>query len=142
MASIGFGAQTLTNGLTGVAGGTASRFANYTPFTRRIGDTAVALGTGARTMFTFRIDYGATFEMREIPNTSLGTALSLIRHMQDGGVVSIAVDDGTNGPYTNCVLAPDSDVTLAMQDNVELTYTLSVSVINLNAADMLCAYAT
>lgn len=142
MASIGFGAQTLTNGLTGVADGVASRFANYTPFTRRVGDTAIALGTGARTMFTFRTDYGASFEMREIPNTSLGTALDLIRHMQDGGVVTIDVDDGANGPYSNCVLAPDSDVTLAMQDNVELTYTLSVSVINLNAADMLCAYAT
>lgn len=142
MASIGFGAQTLTNGLTGVADGVASRFANYTPFTRRVGDTAIALGTGARTMFTFRTDYGASFEMREIPNTSLGTALALIRHMQDGGVVTIDVDDGANGPYNNCVLAPDSDVTLAMQDNVELTYTLSVSVINLNAADMLCAYAT
>jgi hypothetical protein len=142
MASITFGATTLTNGLTGIADGVGSRFANYVPFTRRIGDTAIALGTGARTMFTFRVDYGASFEMREIHNTSLNVVMSLIRWMQNGGVVTIDVGDGVNGPYTNCVLASDGDVTISMQDNVELTYTLSVSVINLNAADMLCAYAT
>jgi hypothetical protein len=144
MAQITWGSptQTLTNGYTGIADGVASRFANYLPFTNRVGDTAIALGTGARTMFTFRIDYGASFEMREIPNTSLDVALALLRHLQNGGVVSVDVGDGVNGPYTNCVLAPDGNVTLAMQDNVELTYTLSVSVINLNGADMLCEYAT
>lgn len=144
MAKIQWGSptQTLDNGYTIVGNGYVSRFANYTPFTKRIGDTAIALGTGARTMFTFRIDYGASFEMREIPNTSLSTALALIRHLQNGGVVTVDVADGVNGPYTNCVLAPDGDVNLALQDSVELTYTLSLSVINLSAADMLCAYAT
>jgi len=144
MAKIQWGSptQTLDNGYTIVGNGYASRFANYTPFTKRIGDTAIALGTGARTMFTFRIDYGASFEMREIPNTSLSTALALIRHLQNGGIVTVDVADGVNSPYTNCVLAPDGDVTLALQDSIDLTYTLSLSVINLSAADMLCAYAT
>ena len=49
MASIGFNdgtAATLDNGTTGVADAVGSRFANWTPFTRRVGDTAVALESG------------------------------------------------------------------------------------------------
>jgi hypothetical protein len=92
-------------------------------------------------MFTFRIDYGATFEMRDIPNTSVATALSLIRWMQNGGVVRVNTQDGNVAhDYTNCVLSPDAMPTLTMTDATELRYTLSLSVINLSGADMLCEY--
>lgn len=146
MASITFNdgtSATLDNGTTGVAGAAGSRFANWTPFTRRVGDTGVALATGARSMFTFRIDYGATFEMRDIPATAQATALRLIRHLQGGGTCSVATADNSSRTYTTCGLDPQGDVTLAFQDPTFLTYTLTLSLINLASpgADMLCDYA-
>ena len=78
MASITFNdgsSATLDNGLTGVAAGVGSRFATWTPFTRRVGERAVTLATGASFAFTFRIDYGASFEMRDLPNTTQSVAL-------------------------------------------------------------------
>lgn len=146
MASILFNdgtAATLDNGTTGVAGGVGSRFASWTPFTRRIGDTAVALATGARHMFTFRIDYGATLEMRDIPAASQATALRLIRHLQGGGTCSVATGDNASRTYTTCGLDPQGDVSLDFQDATFLTYTLTVSLVNLASpgADMLCDYA-
>jgi hypothetical protein len=133
-------AKTLNNGMTTAGITPGSRFASWTPFTRRVGQAATGLGTGARYMFTFRIDYGASFEIRDIPNTSLSTALALIRHLQGGGVCTVATEDGVNSPYTNCGLDPEGEVTLTFQDPITLTYTLSLSVINLSGADMLCQY--
>ena len=146
MASIAFNdgtSSTLDNGTTGVAAGVGSRFANWTPFTRRVGDTAVALATGARTMFTFRIDYGATFEMRDIPAANQATALRLIRHLQGGGTCNVTTSDNSARTYSTCGLDPDGDVSLEFQDSTFLTYTLKVSLINLASpgADMLCDYA-
>jgi len=146
MASISFNdgtSATLDNGTTGVAGAVGSRFANWTPFTRRVGDTAVALATGARSMFTFRIDYGARFEMRDIPATNQGTALRLIRHLQGGGTCNVTTSDNSARTYATCGLDPEGTVELAFQDATFLTYTLSVSLVNLASpgADMLCDYA-
>lgn len=146
MASITFNdgtSATLDNGLAATAAGVGSRFASWTPFTRRVGDTAVALATGARHMFTFRVDYGASFEMRDIPASSQGTALRLIRHLQGGGTCSVATTDNAARVYTTCGLDPEGDVSLAFQDNTFLTYTLQLSLINLASpgADMLCDYA-
>lgn len=134
-------AKQLDNGKRSIANGVGSRFTGWVPFTRRIGTAATALGTGARHMFTFRIDYGASFTLRDIANTDLDLALQLMRHLQGGGVVTIAVEDGVNSPYTNCGIDPEGDVSLAQDDVSALTYTLSLSVINLSAADMLCEYA-
>ena len=146
MASISFNdgtSATLDNGLTGTAGGFGSRFASWTPFTRRVGDTAVSLATGARTMFTFRVDYGATFEMRDIPASAQATALRLVRHLQGGGTCSITTGDNSARTYATCGLDPEGSVELTFQDATFVTYTLGLSVINLATpgADMLCDYA-
>jgi hypothetical protein len=144
MASISFtdgtGAATLDNGLTGSAAGVGSRFASWVPFTRRIGERAVALGTGASYAFTFRIDYGATFEMRDIPNTNQATIMRLIRHLEGGGTITVTTGDTAARTYSNCSINPETGPSLAFQDATFLTYTLSLSVINLSGADMLCTY--
>ena len=143
MASITFNdgtSATLDNGLTGVAAGVGSRFASWTPFTRRIGERAVTLATGASFAFTFRIDYGATFELRDLPNTTQSIALRLIRHLQGGGTCTVTTGDAAARVYTTCAIDPEGDASLAFQDAAYLTYTMSLSLINLSGADMLCQY--
>lgn len=144
MASITFtdgtGTATLDNGLTSTAAGVGSRFASWTPFTRRVGESATALGTGARYSFTFRIDYGATFEMRDIPNSNQSVALRLIRHLQGGGTCTVTTGDTASRTYSQASLDPEGDVTLEFQDAQFLTYRMTFSLINLAGADMLCTY--
>lgn len=144
MASITFtdgsGTATLDNGLTSSAAGVGSRFANWTPFTRRVGERATALATGASYSFTFRIDYGASFEMRDIPNTNQAVALRLIRHLQGGGTCTVTTGDTASRTYSQASLDPEGDVTLAFQDPQFLTYSMTFSLINLAGADMLCTY--
>jgi len=143
MASITFNdgtSATLDNGLTSTAAGVASRFASWTPFTRRVGERATALATGASFSFTFRIDYGATFQMRDLPNTTQATALRLIRHLQGGGTCTVTTNDAAARIFTNCAIDPEGDVTLEFQDATYLTYSMNLALINLSAADMLCQY--
>lgn len=143
MASITFNdgtSATLDNGLTSTAGGVGSRFASWVPFTRRIGERATALASGTPYSFTFRIDYGATFEMRDIPTTNQSTILRLIRHLQGGGVCTVTTGDTSSRTYNNCAIDPEGDIRLAFQDPTFLTYSLSLALINLSGADMLCTY--
>lgn len=146
MASITFtdgtGTATLDNGLTASAGGVGSRFAEWVPFTRRVGERATALGTGASYAFTFRIDYGASFTMRDLPNTAQSVALRLVRHLEGGGVCTVTTDDAAARTYANCSIDPEGgSPSLAFQDAQYLTYSLSVTLVNLSGADMLCQYS-
>ena len=143
MASITFNdgtSATLDNGTTAIAAGVGSRFATWTPFTRRVGDTAVALATGARTMFIFRTDYGASLELRDVPVTNLAVALRLVRHLQGGGVCTVTTGETASRIYTNCGLDPEGSVEIAQQDAQLLLYSVRLSLINLSGADMLCTY--
>lgn len=144
MGSVAFtdsiGAATFTNGLEAIAAGVGSRFASWTPWTMPIGPNAHALGTGARYQYTFRTDYGATFEIREIPATGHAIALRLIRHLKGGGTCSVATGDGVHA-YATCGLAPGFEPALSMTDSRNIRYSLALSLINLGAAaDMLCEY--
>lgn len=144
MASITFDdgtSATLDNGMTAISNGVGSRFADWTPFQRPIGPAVTALGTGARYQYAFRTDYGASFTMNDIPNTSMGTMLRLQAHLLGGGTCTVTVDDGTNGPYTCCV-APDGDVSITLQDKNLLLYSMSFTVINIASSPtaMLCQY--
>lgn len=146
MASISFtdavGSATLDNGLTGVAGGVASRFAGWVPLPRVVGPVAHALATGAMQRFRFRTDYGARFTMRDIPNSSLATAHRLIVHLLDGGTCTVTTGDSASRVYATCGLAPDTEPELVPQDAAQLTYALSLSLINLAGSPtaMLCVY--
>lgn len=144
MASISFNdgaAATLDNGLTAIASGVGSRFANWTPFTHKVGSAAHSLATGARTMFAFRTDYGARFELRDVPNTAMAVAMRLKRHLENGGTCTVTTGDSASRVYTTCGLAEGSEVAIALADPQQLTYTVSLALINLGAAsDMLCEY--
>jgi len=144
MASITFNdgtSATLDNGTTGIASGYGSRFADWVPFTRPVGPAVTALGTGLRYQYAFRTDYGASFSMTDIPNTSMSVMLRLQAHLIGGGTCTVTVDDGPNGPYT-CCLAPDGDVSISLQDKGLLLYSMSFTLINAAASPtaMLCQY--
>jgi hypothetical protein len=145
MASITFNdgtSATLDNGMTAIAGGVGSRFADWTPFQRPIGPAVTALGTGARYQFAFRTDYGASFTMNDIPNSSMSIMLRLEAHLLGGGTVSVATGDSASRTYATCCLAPDAGVDITLQDKAELRYSMSFTLINIAASPgaMLCIY--
>jgi hypothetical protein len=55
----------------------------------------------------------------------------------------VTTSDNSARTYSTCGLDPEGTVELAFQDATFLTYTLSVSLVNLASpgADMLCDYA-
>lgn len=138
------GAATLRNAY----GAPADRFANWTPITRPVGDSAVAQGTGARSMFRFRDDYMASFELRGISSHAtsgvapIDVADRLIYHLLNGGTCSVATEDADANTYATCGLAPGADPQLQLADPQNLEYTLTLTLINLAAvpARMVCRY--
>ena len=144
MASISFqdtiGAATLNNGMLGIANGVGTRFANWTPVQRPIGPAVTLLGTGQRVMFAFREDYGASMTIREIPNTSMDIMLRLQSFLQFGGRAVVVTGDSASRVYNNCYLAPGAEPSIELTDPTALTYTFTVSLINVDNTPMLCEY--
>jgi len=145
MASIVFNdgvSTTLDNGTTGFQSGVGSRFSDWTPFQRPIGPAVTALGTGQRYQYAFRTDYGASFSMMDIPNTSMSVMLRLQSHLVGGGTCTVNTGDSASRSYTTCCLAPDGDVTIALQDKGLLLYSMSFVLINVatSPAAMICEY--
>lgn len=145
MASITFNdgtSTTLDNGTTGISDGVGSRFSDWVPFQRPVGPAVTALGTGARYQYAFRTDFGASFSMLDIPNTSMSVMLRLQAHLLGGGTVSVATGDSALRTYTTCCLAPEGDVTIALQDKALLLYSMSFVLINIAStpAAMICEY--
>jgi hypothetical protein len=105
-----------------------------------MGPVATALGTGRPFRFVFRTDYGASFGMREIPNTSMPTMLRLQAHLLIGGLVTVTTGDNASRVYSSACLAPESDVSIALQDATALLYEMQFTLINLAGAPMLCEY--
>jgi hypothetical protein len=118
------------------------RFGSWTPWQMPVGPKANSLATGQLYRWTHRTDYGARFELRHIPNSSLDVAMRLIAHLENGGTCTVNTGDASARTYTTCGLAPDADLggALSMSDPKTIEYTLSLSLINLGAAQMLCVY--
>lgn len=135
----GTGAVTLDNGTTGMSLGVGSRFADWTPFQRPIGPRVPALGTGVPYQFRFRTDYGASFSMTDIPNTSMASMLRCQEWLLRGNSVTVNTGDNAARSYT-AYLAPDGDVSITLQDKNLLLYSMSFTLINGTAAAMLCIY--
>jgi len=133
------GTATVDNGMAEIAGGVASRFAGWTPFQRPVGPAATALGTGARIQFTFRVDHGASFEVRDIAPALLPKVLRLMEHLERGGTVRVETGDVAGRVYPSCCLA--GEVTLQQENATDLTYTLGLTLLNLDATPMLCDYS-
>lgn len=133
----GVGAATLTNGVPAPG----DRFRGWKPRRTPVGASETALGTGRRFMFAFRRDYSAAFSLDEIPMASLSTVLRLIDHLESGGTCTVNTGDNASRSYATCGLAEGSTPELSQQDASNLTYSLSLMLVNLGAeSDMICDY--
>ena len=138
----GTGAATLDNGFSAVANAVACRFSNWVPITTPIGTRVQSLGTGQTSMFAFRTDYGASFELREIQGDNIAVAARLRAWLLGGGQCAVYTDDSAGATYLTCGLMPGTEPALTQQDPTELTYALSLSLINLagSPVPMTCKY--
>lgn len=127
----GIGAAQLDNGMTAIAGGYGSHFVNWTSESTPIGDAVNALATGQRTMFTFRTDYTAEFELQEIPNANTAILDRLIAWLLGGGPVSVTCGDSTAAVYATCGLAPGSTPQKKLFDKTNMTWSVKMKLLNL-----------
>lgn len=139
------GAATLTNGKVFPG----DRFGGWEPHTIPIGTAVARQSDGAISMFVFRTDYGASFELRAIPSrTTAGVSQNqiadrLVAWLLQGGTCSIATGDAEANVYPTCGLKTGSSPTCRLSDPPNLEYTLALEVVNLAATprQMVCRYA-
>jgi hypothetical protein len=132
----GVGATTLTNSKTTPA----DRFSGWTPGSPTVKAEADSLATGQPYPFVLRQDYTATFSLDKIPRTSQAGVLRLIRWLESGGVVTVNTGDAASRSYASCYLPKGSHPSFSLTDPKNLEYTLSLTLINVAQADMLCQY--
>jgi hypothetical protein len=143
MASIAWtdstGSATLENAHAGTP---ASRFASWMPTSLPIGDKANAAADGQLYSYRLRTQHGASFELRDIPETSMALMLRLMLHLADGGTATVNTGDGAARSYTVC-LAPEADPPAPqLSDETFLWYSMGFTVIAPGSADpMLCIHA-
>ncbi len=140
----GIGAAQLDNGMTSIAAGVGSRFTNWTSDPEPIGPEVNNLGTGALTKFVFRTDYKASFDLVNIPNANTTILDRLIAWLRAGGVVSVTCGDTTSAVYATCCLAPGTKVMKKMDNKNDITWTLSVTLLNIASSPvpMTCVYSS
>lgn len=140
----GIGAAQLDNGYTAVAAGVGSHFKSWTSDSLSVGPEVNALGTGALTKFVFRTDYVASFELTDIPNANTTILDRLIAWLRGGGVVSVTCGDTLGSVYGTCCLAPGAKVTKKMDNKNDITWTLTVTLLNVagSPGPMICVYAS
>jgi len=100
---------------------------------------AEALGTGELFVFKFRDDYGASFEIREIEQSNVAAALRLIRHLNNGGEVTVTTGDADSNEYT-CKKWKGAEPSLSAADPKSLRRTLKLTLKSLTAADMVVVW--
>lgn len=131
-------AGTLTNGKPSPG----DRFQNWNPSSPAVGDSEEALGTGALYTFTFRNDYLVTFDLTQIPQSSMSSMLRLQRHLTSGGTVSVNTGDATSHVYATCCLQKGADPKPRLTDPKSLEFSMSFALRNIAGAptDMILAY--
>jgi len=125
------------------------RFGGWEINTIPIGTAVQRQSDGATSMFVFREDFGASFELRAIPSTrTAGVSMHQIadrlrRWLMKGGTCSIATGDAEQNVYPMCGLKGGTTPSLRMSDAANIEYTLALDVVNLAAApvQMVCRYA-
>lgn len=117
------------------------RFSAWTPRSKPVGPAETALGSGQRYVFPFRTDHTASFEIREIPNTSMALMLRLEEWLLRGGQVTLTTGDSLSSVYLTC-LAPETVPAISQSDSRELTYTFAVTLLNIAVVPvrMVCQY--
>lgn len=126
---------TLTNGKASPG----DRFANWVPLPEPSASRVVCLGTGLHAEWRFRTDYGASFQLDYIPDSSLDIVDRLVRWLLSGGSCTVNTGDAGTRIYT-ATLFPDFLPTLAQQDRQMNEFTLTLKLRNSAAAAMLCVY--
>jgi hypothetical protein len=115
------------------------RLWNWTPLSNDIDDRAVTLGPGVTSSFLFRVDQGASFEIRDIPDTQMTIALRCKRHLERGGTCTVNTGDSAARVYT-ARLWPDARVVIEEQDAGKHTFRVRFELKNTAAADMIAEY--
>jgi hypothetical protein len=128
--------------ITGVWAGTpADRLMSFEPDVRVVGQRRTLLASGAPRVWAYRTDFVASFELRDIPNTTMEAALAVLAHIASGGTFTVHTDDAAARSYPNCVLAPDADPpSLKLSDKQALRYSVAVTALNLDGAPLVAIY--
>lgn len=132
------GAASLTN----LKPAPGDRFAGWEPFILPIGPRRHTLGTGTLQRFVFRDDYGARFELTQIPNTEVALMLRLQQHLLSGGTVVVTCADADLNEYEDCELAPGAEPEVVLTDRGLLEYAFRVALVSraVPPVPMLCRY--
>lgn len=131
------GAETLVN----VMPDAASVFTDWVPFQRSVGPRHTALGTGIPYKYGHRTDYGATFRLEHIAMHDADTAARLLRHLENGGSVTVNTDDMDGNVYTAYIAEDgDTDGALTRMGAPLVEYVLDLKLINAAGAPMTCLY--
>jgi hypothetical protein len=112
----------------------ATRFSNWTPYTKPIGPAVVGLGTGRVHRFEFRRDDLVHFEIAAIPGSQLSLCLRLQYHLLNGGIVTLTTTRPLADKFATCSLAPDTEPTIDFSDRQIGEYTFSCDLKAVNAA--------
>jgi hypothetical protein len=113
----------------------AARFSKWEPYVTEVGASDHRLGSGVLDSFIFRTDYGARFELRNIPASKHGDCIRLLKWLQDGGSVAVHTGDATDTTYPTCGAAPGWDASKALTfapDGAVLQYTLALDLIDVS----------
>jgi hypothetical protein len=129
------GAGELTNGYPPPG----DRFAAWVPSSPLKSVEAETLADGTVHVFEFHAKYLATFELRHIPQSQIGAAMRLIRHLNRGGEVTVTTGDSESNVYT-CQKQMGAEPELGPPDPVTLRRTLKLTLRNTEEADLLIVW--
>jgi hypothetical protein len=128
------GFATLTNGYPAPG----DRFAAWEMDSPIVGPEEEALA-GTLYVWEFRADYLASFELHDIPQDHVATALRLIRHLNRAGEVTVNTGDAL-GRFYVCQKAKGTQPELSRPDPQSLRRILKLTLRNTADADMLCLW--
>jgi hypothetical protein len=129
------GAGTLTNGYPAPG----DRFAGWEMDSPLQSVEAETLADGTVHVFEFHAKYHVTFELRDIPQDQVASALRLIRHLNRGGEVTVNTGDAASRTYT-CQKVKGSQPSLGKPDPNTLRRTLKLTLRNTDTDDMVCIW--
>ena len=115
------------------------RLGNWTPLATPIGPNAVALGSGIAEQWAHRTDYGASFELANVPASSLADLQRLRLWLLNGNTMTVSTNDLAARSYT-VQLKEGSAAPSWVLDRALLEYTVSFEVVNTSAAPLTCVY--
>jgi len=135
-----FGSVELTNGMPAPG----DRFSGWKPLVPDKGTgarvVATALGTGITYAWNHRRNFGASFTLGYIPNTDQDVCARLKDHLEGGGSIVLHTGDAEGNTY-DCHIWPGTEVSIGGPDKQDKRYTVTLSVLNDTASEiMVCRY--